>query len=202
MDEIINVSEARGKGRDGLKVDDALENKFPRARWKTKAEIVSGTRRVARCFFRLSFPPPYPPASLAQLGGINIVLVRASWKWKRWGWQLREFLFPIITALSCDSHSRGYCTAEVILWSLLTMPGLLEAGCTIYLASRRYPRRYLFIRKTDAISLYLREKRPRLFFIRETYVTSLYIFDSKRIRDEISKMKTKTVQRIAIFYIA
>lgn len=73
-------------------------------------------------------------------------------------------------------------------------------GCAASTSHRRYPRRYLFIRKTDAISLYPREKR--LFFIREPYGMSLYIFDAKRIRDEISKMKTKTVQRMAIFHIA
>lgn len=164
------------RGRNGLKVDDTLENKFPRASWKTKAEIVSGTR-VAWCaaFSGYRFPL-YPPASLAQLGGINIVLVRTSWKWKRWGWQLREFLFPIITALSCDSHSRGYCTAEVILWSLLTMPAYWKRdapstshrgdihvislysknGCDILLSARETAAIILYSRNVCDVSLYIR----------------------------------------------
>lgn len=193
-----------------LKVDDTLENKFPRARLENQGGNcvwdIAPRRGAAFSGYRFSLYPPSISLSLSlflvQLRRINIALVRASWKWKRWGWQLREFLFPIITALSLRfAQIRGYCTAEVILWSLLTMPTYWKRDAPPSNARiAKISTRYLFIRKTNAISLYSREKRPRLFFIRETYVTSLYIFDTKRIRDEISKMKTKTVQRMAILH--
>jgi len=95
---------------------------------------------------------PYIRRHLVRPRGINIAVVRASWKWKRWGWQLREFLFPIITALSCDLQSR-LLLREVILWSSLTMPAYWKRGAP---PRRRYPR---------DISLF--EKRLWYLFIRD-----------------------------------
>lgn len=42
--------------------------------------------------------------------------------------------------------------------------------------------RYLFIRKTDAISLYPRKRPARRLFIREAYAAALYVFE-ERMRD-------------------
>lgn len=102
---------------------------------------------------------------LAQAGGINIMLARATWKWKRWGWQLREFLFPIITALSCDSQSR-LLLREVILWSLLTMSAYWKSEMHRLSRIVEISARYLFIRETDTISLYPRETAATTLYSR------------------------------------
>ena len=137
---------------------------------------------------------PYIRRHLVRPRGINIAVVRASWKWKRWGWQLREFLFPIITALSCDLQSR-LLLREVILWSSLTMPAYWKRGAP---PRRRYPRDISLFEKR-LWYLFIREKRPRRLFIRETYAMSLYIFDTKRIRDEISARR-ELFKEPTIFY--
>lgn len=153
---------------------------------------------ATRCFFRLSFP--------SISAGISRPTRRNKYRAGARKLEMKKVRLTA-TRVSVSHYNRFklrfaqsrllHCGGNIVEFAY-DAPGLLDAPSTSH---REDIRGDISLFEKRMRYLFIGEKRPRLFFIRETCVTSLYIFDTKRIRDEISEMKTKTLQRMAIFYI-
>lgn len=163
------------------------------------------TRRPLR-FFKLSFSfPVHIRRHFVQLGEINN-RAGASWKWKRWNWQLREFPFPIITVLSCDLQSGVIAPWGNIVFAYDAR--LLEAEIRFSAPWSHVAEIFrldisLFEKRMRYSPLYVHERNGRAttLYSRNVYATSLYVFDTKLARDEVPDRneKTRIVQRERLF---